>query len=881
MVGKITSKIRNRVEKVDWNKFFSINKIPYSILKIEYNQSTTNNHEEILSFIDSLAQISVKKNQAMRVLNGNWIDLFMPNNDAVLEVNRNTQYLPIWWEIMFSDGKVNFYIHVPKENVDQVENQLKRTWRGCNVVNIEEDYLKEWDKETTEAIQFDLLKEDVLSLAVDRRTLPLYGILQAFKNLNKEDQALFQLGMKYSPAWNKDVEGKLDDIKENGSSMITKISDLTISGFLGAGMKRVVWLFGLLLEELANFGFSLFNPKHKDWDDMRNLYKNMLPEITSSSKNKQSRPAFTSNIRLCIQSKNDTRRDTFIKNVESSMVEMNENNEWKVKRVPIKCMGRKITGHRTVLSDKEICKLTGLPDREMQRIFGNNIKGVVGEKVDAPKILLDPRGIPIAVYKGSDGKSRLVHFPLANMNDFIKSKYFIGATRSGKSTAGVNFVIECFKKGFGSCFIDIAHGKTLNEITSVLTKEEREKVAVLNFKQASMSIALGFNELLMNPDNTYQNIDTIVDEVIYFFENLGGHKINMRARRWLTTATKSVMTHPDASILDVILMLTDSKYREETIKKIENPFLKSDWEVFWDNKLSDARKDQIIMECFARMDLLLQNDVIRNTVMSRPKKDEHGEYIVNFKKWMDEGWIVLIQLSDKDITASTAIASLLISKMFLTTLDRNEESRPFHIVIDEPHKVIKSAERMRRILVECAKYRVGILALIHEWSQLKEVDRELPDTFINNAGHFIYFNTGVNNFSKIDHKLEPFDYDYREVPNMLQEHEGIMVFNASGKDTPPIIAKGLDKVENRYPTTEVKSVFDRDLDLYGLPSKQVTEQIFAEMQNANLDGSEYSDNSEAFTENVNTDSESHEKDVIDRLEFNNQMERELNRYRKI
>lgn len=814
-------------------RFLTIKTTPYSIILIK--PSDINSNSKNLDFIRNLYHICSNHQKPIKIVDGTLKDFFtVANKHVSLELRKTIERHPIWWELYFENGSVNFYLHVPTEKAKHTISMLHRTWKQCRATIITSDYLPEWDRKTTEWVSMNLAKHNSLSLSTDRLTFPLKSLLQAFRGLDNSDKALFQLGIMYDPNFNANISHVIPKLK---SGIVPKRpGQYSAKDF----WRTLLWIIGVVIEEILNIVMELVTfGKRKE--EMREIWNSRHETVSKFSQETLSKPyahGFNTNLRVVISSSNPSTRETFLKSVGASLQEMQEDNYWvpkkeKFKKISLVNSRKLYKKHRNVTSEHELAKMIALPDADMQRENTDTIKTVVADRVQPSKGLFNPdQAIPVGFHRDQNDQQVPVYMPYRNIEAFIKSKYAIGETRSGKSTFGVNFTVEMFRRGMGSCFIESADGKTIRDILSVLTPQEREKVAVLDFTNVDYYIGLVFNELLRNPKMVEENLEAVSRELIYFFEVISTDKLNMRARRWIKNAINAVITRPDANILDIQLMMTDDKYREKVLKNVTDPFIKKAWEVSWKG-LSTGVRNNILTECFNRLDFIIQHKHIRRTIMQRPKLLPDGRFALELDRMMDEGWLVLVQLPARDIDMTNAVGSLLVSKIFLTALTRDTSARAFHLTIDEPHKVIKSADRLRRMIVECAKHRVSFMALIHEWSQMEEIDAHLANTLINNAGHCFYFSTGTNNFKRAAEKLHP--YDAELFAREIRPHECLAVIKSidSDQEVPrPIKIKGLPPIQERYPTTPFDDILKRDLERYGKPVEVIDNEIFNELQNA-------------------------------------------------
>jgi len=145
----------------------------------------------------------------------------------------------------------------------------------------------------------------------------------------------------------------------------------------------------------------------------------------------------------------------------------------------------------------------------------------------------------------------------------------------------------------------------------------------------------------------------------------------------------------------------------------------------------------------------LSNPALRNIlVQSRSSFD--------LRRIMDEGKILLVNLAKGRIGEDTAglLGSMLVSRIGLAGLSRSDiaedSRRDFHVYLDEFQNFTTLS--LATMLSELRKYRVN-LVLAHQY--LSQVDPEVRDAILGNAGTIISFRLGVTDAEVLSREFHP------------------------------------------------------------------------------------------------------------------------------
>ncbi|MFC1719428.1 type IV secretory system conjugative DNA transfer family protein, partial [Candidatus Poribacteria bacterium] len=182
--------------------------------------------------------------------------------------------------------------------------------------------------------------------------------------------------------------------------------------------------------------------------------------------------------------------------------------------------------------------------------------------------------------------------------------------------------------------------------------------------------------------------------------------------------------------------ITNPKYRERVVEKIDDPIVKAFW-----TKEFPGYHSRLQSEAMApiqnKVGQFLTMPLIRNIVGQVRSS-------IDFRKVMDAGKILICNLSKGRLGEenSSLLGSLVVTKLQLAAMERidiSEDSRrDFYLYVDEFQNFV-STEIFSHILSEARKYRLN-LTIAHQY--LWQLDRDIMESVFGNVGTMISFRIG-------------------------------------------------------------------------------------------------------------------------------------------
>jgi hypothetical protein len=113
--------------------------------------------------------------------------------------------------------------------------------------------------------------------------------------------------------------------------------------------------------------------------------------------------------------------------------------------------------------------------------------------------------------------------------------------------------------------------------------------------------------------------------------------IGPRFEHAIRNAMLTVMSEPGNTFIEVVRVLTDSKYVQELLPKVTDPIVRR----YWTDQIaqtSDFHKSEVLDYIVSKFGRFVTNKMMRNII-------GQSESAFNFRKVMDEGKILLINLA--------------------------------------------------------------------------------------------------------------------------------------------------------------------------------------------------------------------------------------------
>lgn len=402
-------------------------------------------------------------------------------------------------------------------------------------------------------------------------------------------------------------------------------------------------------------------------------------------------------------------------------------------------------GSWTILNTLELASLWHMP-------AGNiNIPNIAWGR----KIVLDPpENLPIAEdYPNDEDKLNLTFFGKTKFKnqdhifgvkklDRLRHIYIVGKTGTGKSTFIENLAVEDIRKGAGVAVLD-PHGETIDHILQYIPKRRLNDVCYFNPSDPDYAYPLNMLEV-----TNEQQRELLVSGIVAIFYKLYGTSWGPRLEYILRNAISTLVLVEGATLIDVVRLLSETKYRNKIIKKIDDQVLIRFWEKEF-NVLDDRQRNEQIASILNKVGQFVTSPLVRK-IIQWPKSK------VKISEIMDNNKILLCDLSQGKIGEdnATLLGSMLITQIQIAALNRafkrEDERVPFYLYVDEFQNFATTS--FSKILSEARKYKLG-LTLGNQY--ISQIEEDIMAAILGNVGTLTTFNVSAGDADILSKEFGP------------------------------------------------------------------------------------------------------------------------------
>jgi type IV secretory pathway TraG/TraD family ATPase VirD4 len=308
--------------------------------------------------------------------------------------------------------------------------------------------------------------------------------------------------------------------------------------------------------------------------------------------------------------------------------------------------------------------------------------------------------------------------------------YIIGKTGTGKSTLLETMAIQDLESGNGFALID-PHGDLVERIARRIPTSHRADVIYLN--AADPAQPYGYNPLRHVSEH---RIALAASGMMEVFKKMWPEAWGVRMEHILRNVLMALLEQPDATLHDVLRMLSDQDFRKGVARELQNEtvrtFLLKEFDRFSFGYRADGTAPiQNKVGAFLA-------DPMLNRILTAPKIDLH------IRRMMDEGKVLLVNLGKGQIgeDSSSLLGGLLVTTIGLAAYSRADISpadrRDFFVYVDEFQSFTTLA--LANMLSELRKYRVGF-TVAHQY--LHQLEPDVRHAVLGNTGSIISFRVGA------------------------------------------------------------------------------------------------------------------------------------------
>lgn len=710
------------------------------------------------------------------------------------------------FEIASVNGQIRFYVWVPKTLQSFVESQIYSQYPTVQIFTADEDYVKhERNHNVVCTSEISLIDSEFLPIKTFQNfeVDPLAGITGTLAKLETTGEELWiqVLARPIADDWHKSASRWIDSVKNSSPFSLVPGGGLSLS-WLGA-------LFAALWQPPAAGPGGEAKPKE--------LSEREKTRIAEAEK-KATKLGFQTKIRLVYLGESETNAKLQLQALVGTFKQFNSTNLNGFKQGKLSFQKEDIAQYKArlftdrgfILNNEEIASVWHLPHTNVET---PNIVWASSKTAEPPSKL--------PVITGNDAiDEHISAFGLTNFRginhqfgmlrgDRSRHVYIIGQTGTGKSGLLELFTLSDIFHNQGYAIID-PHGDFA--VDNLRFVPESRLKDVIYFNPADTAFPLGFNPLEIFDDSQKSNTSSEVIGVLKrMFENSWGPRLEYILRYTLL----ALLDRPGTTMLDITRMLTDKKFREETLTYCNDTVVLQFWRVefaSWNDKFTA----EAIAPVLNKVGAFTANPVIRN-IIGQPKST------FNIRQIMDEGKILVVNLSKGLLGEDNAaiLGSLLVTKIQLAAMSRSdieriEDRRPFYLYVDEFQNF--ATDSFATILSEARKYGLNLTVANQYISQMSETVR---DAVFGNVGTMITFRVSADDAPILAKQFEP-QFESMDLLQMHNRHFIIsMVIN--GEKAPAFSATTLSLPP--APTSNLPAIIEHTRRYYSRPRAEVEASI--------------------------------------------------------
>lgn len=677
------------------------------------------------------------------------------------------------FEIASVNGQIRFYVWVPKSLQSFVEGQIYAQYPTVQIYPAEEDYTEhERDHSVVYSTELTTTASEFLPIRTFQNfeVDPLAGITGTLAKLESTGEELWiqVLVRPIADDWHSFSDRWISSVRSGRSALFGK----------GGGLQ---WLAGLLE--------ALWKPpeqgegKGSAGPDISERDKTRIAE----AEKKATKLGYQVKIRLAYLGESQTNAKQRIKALVGTFKQFNSTNlnGFKSSKANFgkeyleKYRQRVFSGDGFILNIEELASVYHLPHTNVET---PNIVWASSKTAEPPAKLPIITGkdatddqisaFGVTNFRGINHQFGMLRF------DRSRHVYIIGQTGAGKSGLLELFALSDIFHNQGYAIID-PHGDFAIDNMKFIPGSRVQDVVYFN--PADTAYPLGFNPLEVTDPNQKTNISS---EVIGVLKRMFGDSWGPRLEYILRYTILALLDRPETTMLDITRMLTDKKFRKETLEYCKDTVVLQFWNVEFAS-WTDKFQAEAIAPVLNKVGAFTANPVIRN-IIGQPKST------FNIRQIMDQGKILIVNLSKGLIGEDNAsiLGAFMVTKIQLAAMSRSDipdirDRRPFYLYVDEFQNF--ATDSFATILSEARKYGLNLTVANQYISQMTDTVR---DAVFGNVGTTISFRVSADDAPILSKQFEP----NFEAADILQMHNRNFVINMviGGEKVPAFSAKTLE-----------------------------------------------------------------------------------------
>lgn len=302
----------------------------------------------------------------------------------------------------------------------------------------------------------------------------------------------------------------------------------------------------------------------------------------------------------------------------------------------------------------------------------------------------------------------------------------LGKTGTGKTTLLQNLLAADIAAGRGVACVD-PHGDLADSLLELIPRSRTNDVIV--FDVGDVGHPLSFN--LLACDGPARR-PLVASGIVAAFKKIYGTMWGPRLEHILRNALLALLEIPGSSLVQMLPLLGDDRYRKSVMHHVSDPAVRR----FWEREFAEMPlrlRGEAISPVLNKVGHFISSPLLRN-ILGQARSS------LDLREIMDDGKILIVNLSKGKVgdDASGLLGALLVTALQIAAMSRadvSEEERPdFFAYVDEFSNF--ATEAFASIFSEARKYRLALTVATQFIEQLDEITRA---SMFGNVGTTIAF----------------------------------------------------------------------------------------------------------------------------------------------
>lgn len=411
----------------------------------------------------------------------------------------------------------------------------------------------------------------------------------------------------------------------------------------------------------------------------------------------------------------------------------------------------------------------------------------------------------------TDFRNEQKRFGIKN-KDRARHMYVIGKTGMGKSTLLENIAAQDIQNGEGVCFID-PHGSAIETLLEYIPEHRIQDVVY--FAPFDSEYPIAFN-VMEDVDPSKRHL--VASGLMSTFKKIWVDAWSARMEYILNNTILALLEYPGTTLLSVNRMLSDKGFRDEVVRNVKDPSVRSFWVDEFAN-YTERMQAESVPAIQNKIGQFTSNPIIRNIIGQKKSS-------FNVRDMMDNKKIFLINLSKGQIGEQNAalLGGMIITAIYLGAMSRADVHKSdlvklpnFYLFVDEFQNFANDS--FADILAEARKYKLS-LTVAHQY--IAQMEESVADAVFGNVGTTISYRVGPMDAEVLEKIFSP-TFVQEDIVNLgrFQFYLSLMIDEVGSK---PFSATGippLPKPERSF----VSDIIDSSRGQFAVPREVIDKSI--------------------------------------------------------